>query len=440
MINSVRRFIQQHRLMESNGKYLVALSGGADSVALLLVLQELGYHVEAVHCNFHLRGEESDRDENFCVNLCKKLNIELHRVHFDTRTFAELHQVSIEMAARELRYNHFKQLIKDGGFQGVCVAHHRDDSVETILLNLVRGTGIHGLTGIAPKNGNIIRPLLCVSRDEIEQFLRQRNQDFVTDSTNLVNDVKRNKMRLDIIPQLKEMNPSFNESLMKMANHLNEAEKILDDAAKPLASSLEKNGFIEYQSILESPSSEYLMFQIFSPFGFSHAQIAEMTASQEPQTGTVWRSETHELLFDRGRWLLQPITTTPQKSLKIPEEGTYIFDDNTKIRLQRKQVDDGFSIPKEKNCISLDYKKIHFPLILRTCQTGDRFIPFGMKGSKLVSDYLTDVKKNLFERRHQLVLQNGNGDILWLVGERTDNRYRITDETTNVLEFRVERH
>ena len=435
IVNTIGDFIHRHHLMESDGKYLVALSGGADSVALLLLLRELHYTIEAVHCNFRLRGEESDRDERFCQSLCEKLQIPLHRAHFDTRAFAELHQISIEMAARELRYNYFRQLIKDAGFQGVCVAHHRDDSVETVLLNLVRGTGIHGLTGIAPKNGDIIRPLLCVSRDDIEQFLLARKQDFVTDSTNLLNDVKRNKIRLDILPQLKEMNPSFNESLMRMASHLKEAEKILSHVAKPLFTSLESNGFIEQKLLLESPSPAYLAYQLFSPFGFSSTQISEMIACQQPQTGSLWSSETHELLFDRGRWLLQPITAIQQKSLKIPEEGTYIYDENTKIRIERKIVDGTFVVSKEQLCISLDINKICFPITLRPYMEGDRFVPFGMNGSKLVSDFLTDKKKTLFEKRKQLVLVNSNNDILWLVGERIDNRYRVKEETIEVLEI-----
>ena len=179
----VAAYIQKEGLLSREGLHIVALSGGADSVALLLILHRLGYRIEAAHCNFHLRGEESDRDETFVKSLCKEHNIPLHLIHFDTAEYASLHQVSIEMAARELRYRYFEQLRHDIGAETVCVAHHRDDAVETLLMNLLRGSGIHGLTGIRPQNGYIVRPLLCLSRQEVEAFLREAGQPFVNDST-----------------------------------------------------------------------------------------------------------------------------------------------------------------------------------------------------------------------------------------------------------------
>ena len=208
MWSKVEAYINKHKLLETSNLYLAALSGGADSVALLLLLKEGGFNVHAAHCNFRLRGAESDRDEAFCVELCRQQGVELHRAHFDTREYAAVHKVSIEMAARELRYRWFSQLREDIGASGVCVAHHRDDSVETVLLNLVRGTGLRGLTGIQPRNGDVLRPLLCVSRAEIEQYLTDRGQGYVTDSTNLEADVMRNKIRLQLIPLLKTLNPS----------------------------------------------------------------------------------------------------------------------------------------------------------------------------------------------------------------------------------------
>ena len=189
MWNKVADFIAKQGLLTPEGLHLVAVSGGADSVALLLVLKQLGYHVEAVHCNFHLRGEESDRDETFVKSLCSEQDVILHLTHFDTKEYAAIHQVSIEMAARALRYHYFEQLRQDIGAETVCVAHHRDDAVETLLMNLMRGAGIHGLTGIHSKNGFVVRPLLGVSRDEIEDYLRQQEQSYITDSTNLEPDV-----------------------------------------------------------------------------------------------------------------------------------------------------------------------------------------------------------------------------------------------------------
>ena len=201
----VRDFVERHGLMHPDRRYLVALSGGADSVSLMLILSRLGYHVEAVHCNFNLRRGEAERDEQFCVSLCERKQIPLHRVHFETRQYAALHHISVEMAARDLRYGYFAQLMKDIHADGICVGHHRDDSVETLLMNLIRGTGLQGLRGIAPLNGDIIRPLLCISRSEIEEYLHALGEAFVTDSSNLVANVVRNKIRLEVLPTMQRL-------------------------------------------------------------------------------------------------------------------------------------------------------------------------------------------------------------------------------------------
>ena len=222
MLKKIAHFIEQHKLLSKDKKYIVALSGGADSVCLLLVLQRLGYDVEAAHCNFKLRGEESDRDEQFCVELCKKNDIEIHLAHFDTNFYAISHKISIEMAARELRYSYFENLRRDIGADAVCVAHHQNDCAETVILNLVRGTGIQGLAGIQPKRDNIVRPLLCVSRDEIEGFLADEGQDFITDSTNLDDLYVRNKIRLNIIPMMEKINPAAVQNIVKTAIRLSE--------------------------------------------------------------------------------------------------------------------------------------------------------------------------------------------------------------------------
>ena len=226
LLGRVRNFIGNNRLLTKEGLLLVALSGGADSVTLLRVLLALGYRVEAVHCNFRLRGDESDRDEQFVKNLCQMHSVPLHLIHFDTAEYASLHQVSIEMAARELRYCYFDQLRQDIDAETVCVAHHRDDAVETFLMNLLRGAGIHGLTGIRPRNGHIVRPLLCVSRQEILQYLDSIGQDYATDSTNLQPDVLRNKLRLQLIPLLEQLSPGASDNIARSATYLSEAEKV----------------------------------------------------------------------------------------------------------------------------------------------------------------------------------------------------------------------
>ena len=238
MWSKVADFIAKHQLLSRDGLHIVALSGGADSVALLLVLKQLGYRIEAAHCNFHLRGEESDRDEAFVCQLCAEQNIPIHRAHFDTRDYAALHKVSIEMAARELRYGYFHQLRQDLGAETVCVAHHRDDAVETLLMNLMNGSGIHGLTGIRPKNGAVVRPLLGVSRADIEEFLHSIGQSFVTDSTNAVDDVLRNKIRLHLIPLMQQILPKSSETIAKTAAYMKEVEQVFDAAVQTARSAI----------------------------------------------------------------------------------------------------------------------------------------------------------------------------------------------------------
>ena len=256
-LHTIHRFILAHELMRPDGKYLVALSGGADSVCLLLVLQRLGYQVEAAHCNFLLRGEESHRDERFCIDLCQRLSIPLHLVHFDTHTYAAAHHVSIEMAARELRYAYFAQLREDIGAAAICVAHHQDDSVETFLLNVVRGTGLKGLRGVQPRRGDVVRPLLCVTRTAIEGYLASEGQAYVTDSTNLQPAAAvRNRIRLEVLPLLQSINPGIRDSIMQTTHHMGEAFKVYDYALAEPVARFRCEGRLSLAELVAAPSAE----------------------------------------------------------------------------------------------------------------------------------------------------------------------------------------
>ena len=462
----MRRFASVHELFVYGGKYIVALSGGADSVSLLFVLKhlehELGISVEAAHCNFHLRGAESVRDEEFCKQLCERLSVPLHLIHFDTQAYADLHRVSIEMAARDLRYGYFENLRRDICAQDICVAHHRDDSVETVLLNLVRGTGLRGLRGIQPRNGNIIRPLLSLSREDIVQYLDALGESYVTDSTNLHNDVKRNKIRLDVMPLLRELNPSVSQSIFESSLRVGEALKVFDEAMKrsiadvttpprectlggALVSSAPTKQLgttpshpltISVDRLKQQPSPEYTLHEILSPRGFTSAQIEQIYGSLDTcSAGKIIASDSHELAFDRGSLLVQPKTNAADatRSMRIPETGTYVFSDSLKIKVVAEDCGDGYEPSRAADCACLDASDIKFPLTLRHIEQGDRFVPFGMNGMKLVSDYLTDRKKNVFEKRAQLVVTDAQQRIVWLVGERTDNRFRISKVTSKAL-------
>ena len=384
----VNRFIEEKSLFFQKDKILVALSGGADSVALLRVLLALGYTCEAAHCNFHLRGKESDRDENFVRGLCNELNILLHVVHFDTQTYATKHRISIEMAAREMRYEWFEKLRQECDASVIAVAHHRDDSVETFLLNLIRGTGINGLKGIAPLNGHIVRPLLNVSRQDILQYLEHLHQDYVTDSTNLQDEYMRNKIRLNILPMLGELNPSVSESIAETANRLAETSLVYNkEMAEAKNRVIKRNGnnlkAIHVERLLTEVAPASLLFEILYPLGFKPLQIKDIFHSLSGQPGKRFISPEWEAVRDREYLLIRP-------------------------------------------------------LIIRKWQKGDKFVPFGMTGKKNVSDYLTDRKLSLFEKENQYVVCSDE-KIIWLVGERSDNRFRITNTTKRVMIIRLQK-
>lgn len=435
---TVSAYIARHNMLDLKKKHIVALSGGADSVALLLIMLSLGYDVEAAHCNFHLRGDESCRDERFVSELCSRRGVPFHTVHFATADYASLHKVSIEMAARELRYRHFEQLRRDIGAADICVAHHSDDSVETLLMNLVRGTGIHGLAGIRPVNGYIRRPLLCLSRSDIEGYLSARGQDYVTDSTNLVADVTRNKFRLNIIPLLKEINPSAADNIRRTAEYVSEAVRVFDDAmAAGRARVTVAGGAIDVSRLSAEPSPECLLHSILGGYGFTPSQVEQVYAGiGVPSSGRVYHSPRFDLLIDRGRIIIEPqfVAAGP---LKMPEPGVYVIAGGRRLSVSIDDIDSGFVLPRSAAEVCLDASGIKFPLTLRPAVAGDRFVPFGMRGSKLVSDYLTDRKRTLFEKRRSMVLTSAGGEIIWLVGERPDNRFRITERSRRAVRLKV---
>ena len=424
MWSKVERYIDKHNLLNPNELYIVALSGGADSVALLLLLKNAHFNVHAAHCNFHLRGDESDRDEAFCVELCQRLGVELHRAHFDTREYAELHKVSIEMAARELRYKWFEQLRQDIGASGICVAHHRDDSVETVLLNLVRGTGLRGLTGIQPRNGNILRPLLCVSRAEIEAFLAKKGQKYVTDSTNWEADVQRNVVRLAVLPLLKRLNPAVAENIQRTAENLAEAQQVLNVAI----ANINSGNILNLSDLENYGSSEYLAFEWLKKYGFNGDQVRQILDSE---TGKIISSAMgYDVLKDRGRLIVEP-ELQPFKSMRIPEEGTYNLDENKRFSVRKKPV----YVSKEPHIVTLDAAKIQFPLTIRRVEEGDWMQPYGMKGRKLLSDLMTDLKMTVFEKRRQLVVVDNQGVVVWAVGLRVADFVAVTEVTNEVFEL-----
>lgn len=420
----VNAFVREMRLFGKTDKVLVALSGGADSVALLRVLLHLGYRCEAAHCNFHLRGEESMRDEAFVVSLTEKLGVRLYRTDFDTEAYAAAKGISIEMAARDLRYEWFGNLREEIGAEVIAVAHHRNDSVETLLLNLVRGTGINGLRGIRAVNGRVVRPLLCVDRNEILSYLERLGQNFVTDSTNLQDNFTRNKIRHQVIPVLETINPSAVEAMADTAARLSEVAEIYGKAMEAAVARVVTDGIsLDAEALWHETAPKSVLHEVLYPLGTNVSQQRDIyRCLRSEESGKVFYTATHMLLVDHGRLCWKPKETVERKPV---------------LKWELVEVDDSFVVPKDIAVACLDADKVNGTLTLRRWRSGDRFVPFGMTGFKSVRNYLRDRKQSLFDKERQLVVCSGD-DIVWVVEERTDNRFRVTPETRKVLKIWVE--
>lgn len=439
-IQRISETVAQYQLLVPNERILVALSGGVDSVALLRVLLDMGYTCIAAHCNFNLRGEESVRDENFVRALCRNNKVRLYVKSFDTRRFSNEHGISIEMAARELRYAYFDEILQLESIAKVAVAHHRDDNIETMLLNLVRGTGIKGMCGMTYCRDKVIRPLLDVSRDEILNYLMAIGQDYVTDSSNLENDVKRNKIRLDIMPLLKTLNPSVADTLQEEIVYFTDACHMYDWGISYFKNLVSHNNIIDLEAVSKTPSPQALLYEILSQYGFSSSQIRDIIKGQEGISGKIYESKNWRLLRDRQTLQLKSKSEAIDFLCTVlPLDGTVQITHDISFVINRQRYDSTFVIPRDKKIVCFDLKKLQYPLTVRLIENGDRFVPFGMKGSKLVSDYLTDIKKTVFEKERQLVVCSGN-DIAWLVGERSDERFRVDQDTERILMIRLYSH
>ena len=436
--HQVQSFIIQHGLLEPGAKVLVALSGGADSVALLRILLRLGYGCYAVHCNFHLRGEESNRDEAFVAELCRSLGVSFEVLHFDTEAYASEQKVSIEMAARELRYREFERIREARSLSAIVVAHHQDDAVETLLLNLIRGAGINGLTGMRVKNGYVVRPLLCLSREEILEYLDRLGQSYVTDSTNLTDEYARNKVRLGLIPLMQQINGAAKENIAQAATHLADAatlyNRAIADASCRIVIPVDSGIDVDIQALMACEVPQAQLFEILHPYGFNSRQIADIFRSLTGEAGRMFYAQVYVALKDRNLLCVRPYdkSVNLDKFYTLPEEGVLELPDGTSLTVSRIMPDASWQVPRDNNVCVIDASRLHHPLTIRRPQEGDRMQPFGMKGSKLLSDLYTDLKINRIERERQWLLCQEN-DVLWAVGLRTSEKCRLHGNEKEVL-------
>lgn len=436
----VRKYIEQHRLLPERARIIVALSGGADSVALLDIMARSDYACIAAHANFHLRGEESDRDAAFAHQMCRELGIPFYKKDLYAADYAEREGLSIEMAAREMRYHWFEQLRQEQQAVAIAVAHHRDDSVETVLLNLIRGTGIRGLTGIKPKNGFVVRPLLCADRETVLEYIEQRHLTYVTDRSNLLNEYRRNKIRLDVLPLLESIQPSVRTSIARSMQHLSDVETLYEQA---IASAKERICLplegkevlrISVQALDAEVAAPSVLYEILSGYGFGRSDVQSIFKNRHGLSGRVYHSLGHRLIFDRAVMLVSPMQDVDAQSFWISDQELAIQKPIT-LTFSRVNASDQTTLVLDKHIASLDADKLQFPLELRHPKKGDSIIPYGMRGRKLISDFCTDCKMSVLEKENLWLLCSGK-DVVWIVGERIDHRYRIEDATQHI--YRIE--
>lgn len=415
-----------------DSRLLIAVSGGVDSVVLAHLCKESGLEIALAHCNFHLREEESEGDEEFVVELADALDLEVFVEHFDTKAYAEDQKLSIQMAARELRYHWFEELRESFGFDYILTAHHANDDLETFLINLVRGTGIEGLTGIPRRNDFVLRPLLPFSRASIEDVARSQKLSWREDSSNASSKYLRNRIRHEIVPILQELNPQLLESFQKTQSHLRKSSHLVDDyisAIFPRVAKEVRHGYSFDIKLLKTlPHIKAVLYELFKTFGFT--EWKDIRHLLDTQSGKVVYSRTHRLIKDREELLLTQLPVEGELQYSIEEEeevvmlpiGTFHFERVEKIS------------EATSRSIYIDKSKLSYPLLLRKWQKGDFFYPFGMEGRKKLSKLFKDNKLSLPEKENCWILCSQD-QIVWVVDQRADARFCVDDKTSDIIKI-----
>ncbi|MBK9794065.1 MAG: tRNA lysidine(34) synthetase TilS [Sphingobacteriales bacterium] len=443
MISKIQTYINHHNLANSGTSILVACSGGVDSMVLVDVLLKLNYNVSLAHCNFQLRGKESDADELFLQDFAMKHNIPFYNIKFDTKEYKQNKDVSTQMAARELRYNWFEQIRKENHYHSIAVAHHLDDQFETVLLNMTKGTGIKGLTGMQPKNGYIIRPLLEISKQEILLYAKENNIQYREDSSNATDDYQRNLIRHQVVPQLQKINPSLHNSMIDFIDRMNDYETLTNQQIEVIKKKCysEKNGIAEIKMgfIKAHKAGQTILFHLLKDFGYNSDVVQNIFDVKE--TGKQFFSETHRVVTDRKSLFIVPKNVERENYLSFVQLPNQIVFNNYKIQCSIVAVQE-LNIKPSNRYAYFDADKIEFPLLIRYYKEGDYFYPFGMSkpktpgkvGKKKLSKYFKDEKFSLLDKENTAVLFSGE-KLIWLLGHRIDDRYKVTEKTKSVLKM-----
>lgn len=442
MIDRLKEFIDREQMFSADEGILLAVSGGADSVMLAELFNKAGFNFGIAHCNFQLRGKESNKDEEFVKELASKYEVKFYCKHFDTTEYSKEKGISIEMAARELRYKWFEEVRKTENYDHIATAHHLDDEAETLFINLLRGTGISGLHGILPKKKHIIRPLLFMYKQDILDYCKENNIEYKIDSSNATLQYVRNKIRHKIIPELKEINPSVLNNLKETIEHLKETESIfnyyINKKRQKIVIVKDGSVFISITKLKRLKNLNTYLHEFLSPYNFNNAVVKDIIKALDEQPGKQFFSPTHRLIKDRQQLIvdskdkeIEDSKIAKLEEFKVDEYCEFVCEP-VELKINKSNYKKDEVLDKGKNIASLDIAKVEFPLIIRKWKQGDYFYPFGMTKKKKVSRFLIDEKLSINDKENVYVLTTGD-KIIWVIGLRIDNRFRVTEKTKKII-------
>lgn len=435
MLQKLREYIKDQHLIEPTDRLLIAVSGGIDSMVLLHLLNSLPYYIEVAHMNFGLRGEESDGDQQLVEDYCNSNNIKLHVQKVDTLSYLKEHKLSVQMAARDLRYEWFEKLKSENNLSKVLTAHHSDDSIETVFINIIRGTGFSGLKGIV-NNNRAIRPLLKFNRAEILHYAEMNSVQWREDSSNAKQDYLRNKLRLTILPLFDELNTNWRDSFIQLSDDLAVSEGILNTYYSNHISEIYKDSRIDLNKRDDLEHFEWLFRKLLLSLNFSNETISDILSNLELQTGKEFESSTHKIIKEHNSF---DVLLKEEQSPFI--DSSFILENDQLLKVNNKVIEFQKTLLGDFNQVYiageayLDYNKLRFPLLLRRWEHGDWFMPFGMKGKKKLSDFFVDEKFTIREKENTFVIVSGE-DIVCILGHRTDDRYKITEGTSIIYNIK----
>lgn len=438
LLERLAQFISDNQLFARGDRLLLGVSGGKDSMLMMTLLHTLGYECVVAHCNFQLRGEDADRDEEVVRNQANALGLDFVQERYDTAAYAHDHKVSIQMAARDLRYDWFEAMRKIHGCAYICIAQHQQDHIETVFVNLVRGTGVRGLQGILPKRGYIVRPILFMTSADISDVVKKQSIPYRDDQSNFDNKYIRNKIRLDILPHFRGINAGFDAVMAQNIARFQEVTTLLESFVKPLRKRL----FVpEHQRlrIAKADLEVYLgdlpmLYELFAPYSFEKNVLQDLIDSWNNGSGLVFESPTHVLYLDRDQLFLKERGECIKEEKYISSDDRFVSFGDCAITLSFSDANVDMEWTSFNEAM-VDAELLMFPLTLRTWREGDRFQPLGMEGSKKLSEFFISKKVPLVDKSRIPILVNGNDEIIWVVGLRLDNRYRIAENTKKVATF-----